>query len=145
MEAWQFIKAKRYFIILVKRSRFSTFLLIFFLFSVYIFVFSESGILERSKRINQLHHQNDELTKLYNNYLSGNYTDIDIIRSGYVTPKGTVILFEGTKTEKKDDIYQIREMLDFNYDHLRVIWILLSAMLVILYLHGKKEDGDQLD
>ena len=144
MVLWQNIKAKRFFIILVKRNRFRTFLLIFFLFSIYIFVFSESGILERiklnnkfdilDKRIGVLEEENSELHKLYENYSASQYSSLDIVRSGYTYTNGKILLFSGHGEEERvnDNIIK-KDLLNFNYSHLRIIWVLISSMIIIIY------------
>ncbi len=137
---------------MVKKDKFGTFLLVFFLFSIYIFIFSESGILERIKlnnkfemlnmRITALNDENVELNKLVQNYSAGIYSDTDILRSGYTGREGHVLLFKGVAEEKKPDFVNARDILHFNYDHLRIIWIIISVMILTLFL-TRKNDGSE--
>ncbi len=151
MAQWQNIKAKRFFIILGKRNRFSTFLLIFFLFSIYIFVFSESGILERiklnnrfdslDKRIGVLKQENSELNKLYENYAISKYSSLDIVRSGYTYYDGKILLFTGYGKEERAKEPLIKEdLFSFNYSHLRIIWLIISSMIIIISFTGKTSE-----
>lgn len=144
MVLWQNIKGKGFFIILVKRSRFRTFLLVFFLFSIYIFVFSESGILERiklnnkfdilDKRIGVLKQENSELDKLYENYSASKYSSLDIVRSGYTYNNAKILLFTGDSEEGQGDDSIIKvDLINFNYSHLRIIWLIISSMIIIIY------------
>ncbi len=151
MEQWQNIRVKRSFTILVKRNRFNTFLLVFFLFSIYIFVFSESGILERiklnnrfdilDKRIGVLKQENSELNKLYENYAISKYSNLDIVRSGYTYYNGKILLFAEYGKEAKAGDHIIKEdLLNFNYSHLRIIWLIISSMIIIIYLTRKTNE-----
>lgn len=151
MAQWQNIRVKRSFTILVKRNRFNTFLLVFFLFSIYIFVFSESGILERiklnnrfdilDKRIGVLKQENSELNKLYENYAISKYSNLDIVRSGYTYYNGKILLFAEHGKEAKAGDHIIKEdLLNFNYSHLRIIWLIISSMIIIIYLTRKTNE-----
>jgi len=137
---------------LVKKDKFGTFLLVFFLFSIYIFVFSESGILERiklnnkfdllNKRITDLKYENMELNESVQNNSAGNYSDSDILRSGYTGKGGNVLIFKGVPEEKKPDLVIDKDSFNFNYDHLRIIWIIISVMIIIIFL-TRKNDGNE--
>lgn len=137
---------------MVNKDKFGTFLLIFFLFSIYIFIFSESGILERiklnnkfellNKRISDLKNENIELNKSVKSYSEGNYSDLDILRSGYTGMDGSVLLFKGVPEEKKTESIIDKDILYFNYDHLRIIWIIISVMIIIIFL-TRKNNGNE--
>jgi len=137
---------------LVKKDKFGTFLLVFFLFSIYIFVFSESGILERiklnnkfdllNKRITDLKDENIELNKLVKSYSAGIYSDSDILKSGYTGSYGSVLFFKGLPEEKKTDFIIDQDILNFNYDHLRIIWIIISVMIITIFLTRKKDGSE---
>lgn len=137
---------------MVKKDKFGTFLLVFFLFSIYIFVFSESGILERiklnnkfdllNKRITDLNDENTELNKFVKNYSAGIYSDSDILRSGYTGKGGNVLFFKGVPEEKRTDLVIDKDIFNFNYDHLRIIWIIISVMIITIFL-TRKNDGNE--
>ena len=137
---------------MVRKDKFGTFLLVFFLFSIDIFVFSESGILERiklnnkfdllNKRITDLKDENVELNKFVKNYSAGIYSDTDILRSGYTGKGGNVLFFKGVPEEKKNDLIVDKEIFNFNYDHLRIIWIIISVMIITIFL-TRKNDGNE--
>jgi hypothetical protein len=150
---WQFIKGKRFFTILVKKDRFRTFLLVFFLFSIYIFVFSESGILERNRlknkfdlldnRIALLKQESSELQKQYEKYSASQYSDIDIVRSGYIDNRAEILIFKNSDREESDGEFFIPgDILNFNLNHLRIIWIIISSMIIIIYF-TKYRTGDE--
>jgi len=138
---------------LAKKDRFKTFLLFFSLFSIYIFVFSESGILERNRlknkfdlldnRIVLLKQKNSELQNLYEKYSSSKYSDIDIVRSGYIYSQAEIFIFTDNTEDEQEKEYVInRNMLNFNLNHLRIIWIIISAMIVVIYF-SKNRYGEE--
>ena len=129
---------------MVKKDRFRTFLLVFFLFSIYIFVFSESGILERNRlknkfnlldnRIALLKQESSELLNLYEKYSASQYSDIDIIRSGYIDNQAEIIIFKNSSAEEREGEFSIPvDILNFNLNHLRIIWIIIASMIIIIY------------
>lgn len=136
---------------MIKRNRFSTFLLVFFLLSIYIFVFSESGILERiklnnkfdilDKRIGVLKQENSELHKLYENYSVSKYSSLDIVRSGYTYNNSKILLLTGhSKEDRVNDHITKVDLFNFNYSHLRIIWLIISAMIIIIYFTKNTEE-----
>lgn len=129
---------------MAKRDRFKTFLLVFFLFSIYIFVFSESGLLERNRlknrfdqldqRLALLKQENSELQKLYQKYAASQYSDIDVVRSGYTYDQSRILIFAGNPPEEKGNEFVLnRDFLSFNSGHLRIIWVIISVMIIIFY------------
>ena len=150
---WQCIKEKRFSTILVKKDRFRTFLLVFFLFSIYIFVFSESGILERNRlknkfdvldnRISLLKQESSELQSLYEKYSDSQYSDIDIVRSGYIDNRAEILIFKNSAEEDKTGEFTIPgDILNFNLNHLRIIWIIIASMIIIIYF-TKYRNGEE--
>ena len=138
---------------MAKKDRFKTFLLFFSLFSIYIFVFSESGILERNRlknkfdlldnRIVLLKQKNSELQNIYEKYSSSKYSDIDIVRSGYIYSQAEIFIFTDNTEDEQEKEYVInRNMLNFNLNHLRIIWIIISAMIVVIYF-SKNRYGEE--
>lgn len=152
MVQWLFIKGKRFFIILAKKDKFKSFIFLFILFSVYVFVFSESGILERMKlnkdyktlaqRIATLESDNAAISDNLKQYSEGLYRDKDVIASGYVNNGGKVICFNEpasgvTDAEPKNNEFYIE------LSHLRVIWIIFSIVLMVYYYTRKKKEVEE--
>jgi hypothetical protein len=139
---WLFLEEKRFFIILHKKERFKTFLIIFLLSGLYVFIFSESGILERRElnkkydrltaKIDYIKKENDYLQKESGNYRSGSYRENDIMGSGFVYKTGKLVYFKDKEKEiispevKHDDLL-------ISLDHLRIIWIIISLMFLFYY------------
>jgi len=135
-----------------KKERFKTFIIIFVLSGLYIFVFSESGILERrelnkkydqlAQRIDYIKATNTKLSKECEDYSSGRYSDSDIIGSGFVYKTGKLMYINDTGKEtvpmdgtKQDDFL-------ISLDHLRIIWILISGMFLFYYFMKKNKSED---
>lgn len=121
------------------------FLLIFFLSAVYIFVFSESGILERmnyrSKRA--LVEQRIEAMKTENTALSGelerlgrgSFTDIELYRAGLVRKDGK-LLFLGSQTADRpaeESAVPENRTGAFETHHMRILWVVLSVLILLVY------------
>ncbi len=134
-----------------KVDRFKSILFFFILFSVYIFVFSESGLLERMKlgrdydslrqRIGRLENDNRELAGKIGRYSEGLYSDSDIIASGYVTGGGRIIRFDDAGIKRQESSTGKSEF-DLELGHLRIIWIIFSIVLVVYYYTKRKNEAD---
>ena len=137
-----------------KRERFRTFLIIFILSGLYIFIFSESGILERRELNKKYYHltekidfvkkQNESLLKESENYRSGLYGDKDIIGSGFVYRTGTLLYFKEKEKEISNDSTITQDDFMISLDHLRIIWIIISLMFMFYYFL-KKNKNDELN
>lgn len=140
---------------MVNRNRFRIILLIFILFSVYTFIFSESGLLERMRlnsryeelqqNLSSLKKSNEELKELCSGYRSGNYSEKDIINSGLIFTGSKVVVFEQNYSSKSP-VYDDFDT-DFQLDpsHLRIIWIIISFMILIYYINRLKNRDEALD
>lgn len=148
-----FIKEKRFSIILAKKDRFQSFIFIFVLFSIYIFVFSESGLLERTKLKNKFYTLNNNIdvlklknSKLYNtykNYTRGIYTPDDFIKSGYIPSDGIILNYRNDEQDKLNQPVIENGLFQVNLSHLRIIWIMISVMAAVFYF-SRQKSGDQL-
>lgn len=138
-----------------KKERFKAFILVFTLIGIYFFIFSESGLLERrelnkkfntlNEKINYLRSDNNMLSNEYEKYRSGHYNDGDLIDSGFITSNGKFLYFDDTGKDdiKKGDI--IQEDFTVNVEHLRIIWILISIVILFYYFLKNKKTEEAID
>jgi hypothetical protein len=125
---------------------------------VYLFVFSENGILERrelQKRYNRMTERiadkkesNSSLNNECEKYRSGKFNNKDITGSGFVHKTGKVMHVSDTV---KDQV----QAGEINYDefmitleHLRFLWIFISIMVLIFYYfkeYNRREFTDGSD
>lgn len=130
------------------------FVLLFVLFGVYMFVFSESGILERrevkkkneklSNQIKDLKLKNIELSHLYNKYKDGLVADKDLLMWGYLPFDKSLIFVDNSnrllhKNEKK---YETKKS-KIEITHLRIIWVVLSVLIILLYFSKRSDMTDE--
>lgn len=128
---------------------------LFILFSIYIFIFSESGLLERmklhgefeslQKRITGFEQENRDLEASLDKYSAGEYSDRDIAASGYVANGGKIIQFQGDGDNsalngKKN---RIDNRFELDLGHLRIIWILFSCVIAVYYFKKKSSGVDE--
>ena len=135
-----------------KKERFKTFIIIFVLSGLYIFVFSESGILERrelnkkynllAQRIDYIKATNSKLSKECEDYRSGRYSDSDIIGSGFVYKTGKLMYINDTGKETVPIDGTVPDDFLISLDHLRIIWILISVMFLFYYFLKKNKSDD---
>ncbi len=137
------------------RNRFRVILLIFILFSVYTFIFSESGLLERMRlklkyqeiqqNLSSLKKSNDDLKELCNRYRGGNYSEKEIINSGLIYSGSKVIVFNDNNSSKS--IASDGFSRDFQLDpaHLRIIWVIISLMIIIYYINRIRNRDESSD
>ncbi len=136
-----------------KKEKFRTNLIIFVLSGLYIFIFSESGVLERrelsnkynqlSEKIDYINKNSSHLSKECEKYRSGIYNSSDIIGSGFVYKTGKFLYINDTGKEKVPDTGISRDDLIISLEHLRIIWILISVMFLSYYFL-KNDKSDEL-
>jgi len=134
---------------LIKRDRFRAFLFLFAVFSVYIFIFSESGLLARlrlgadykqlEERIERLDAENRRISTDIGKYSEGLFSHSDIIGAGYVSSGGRVIHFSGSQSLTLPE-KSVINMFELELNHLRIIWILFS-IVITMYYFTRKQDG----
>ncbi len=138
-----------------KKERFRTFLVIFILSGLYIFIFSESGILERrelnkkynhlNEKIDYIKKENENLLKENEKYRAGIYNDKDIIGSGFVYRSGTLVYFKDSGKEIIPESNIGQDDFIISLDHLRIIWIIISMMFLFYYFLKKNKRDDLND
>ncbi len=128
-----------------QKNRYSFFILIFVLFAIYLFVFGDSGILERRRlgkdkeeltsRINNLEEENNILQNKYKRYKDGEFYKEEAGKSGYINSGEKLLFFKGGEQEKKKSI--VKDDADEKYTvdvaHLRILWIVVSVMFMLIY------------
>jgi len=127
---------------------------------VYIFIFSENGILERrelqkkytlmTEKIANIKESNSSLNNECEKYRSGKFDNKDIIDSGFVHKTGKVMYISDTVNEqvKFNDTTQDEFMISL--EHLRYLWIFVSIMILFFYYYKeynkrKLTDGSDTD
>jgi len=137
---------------LIKRIKFKTFIIIFMLAGVYIFIFSENGILERrelqkkynlmTEKIANIEEKNLSLNNECEKYRSGKFNNKDIAGSGFVYKTGKVMYISDTVKEQVKTNETIYDEFMISLEHLRFLWILVSVMILFFYFfkeYNKKE------
>jgi len=114
----------------------------FFLSGVYVFIFSESGILERRNLelkkqklvsvLSELKNENRELESVYREYLSGSISENDFQKSGFTGRGDRVLYFKGGIPKDNRALPLLPEDESrVNLGHMRLIWLILSALIMI--------------
>ena len=140
---------------MVNQNRFRIILLIFILFSVYTFIFSESGLLERMRlnsrylelqnRIVSLKKSNEDLGQICSRYRAGEYTEREFVNSGLIYNGSKVIVFGDSYALNNPLPYEIDNNFELDPSHLRIIWIIISLMILIYYLNRIRNRDEALD
>ena len=134
-----------------KHYRWIVFIIVFVLASVYFFVFSKSGFLERialgkekdriSANIDKLKSENAGLQRLLDKYRSGDYPEADMTDSGFVKNGGTILFFQGIDSKPRPGSERIESKAEYTVPlpYIRMAWIVISSIIIIvLILFGKK-------
>jgi len=127
-----------------RNQRLKTFVIVFILSAIYVFVFGESGLLERLKleenkqivlgRIESLKSENKELKKLYGEYRSGRLTDADLLKSGFVKKGNRIVILKGVRDgELSPEEPGVSSATPIEISHYRIIWIVVSMLILLLY------------
>ncbi|MBP7735915.1 MAG: hypothetical protein KA369_08080 [Spirochaetes bacterium] len=134
--------------------RWIIFIIVFLLASVYFFIFSKSGLLERivlskekdriSATIETLKSENAGLQRLLNKYRGGDYPEADMTDSGFVKNGGAILFFHGIETKSRsgyeEDVSAVEYPVPLPY--MRIAWIILSSIIIVaLILYGKRSSG----
>lgn len=138
-----------------RKDKFKTIILIFVLSGFYVFIFSDSGVLERRelskkydlllKKIDYIKKSNSELSEECEKYRSGLYSQKDITGSGFVYKTGKLLYVNEKESEKVSKTGILPEDFIISLEHLRVIWIIISVMLIFYYILKKNKSDDLTD
>lgn len=93
------------------------------------------------QRINGLEQENRSLEAGLDKYSAGEYSDRDIVSSGYITNGGKIISFSGNQdgVQPYEKNPAVDNRFEFELRHLRIIWILFSFIIAFYYF--KKRSG----
>ncbi|HOO73442.1 MAG TPA: hypothetical protein PK926_16905 [Spirochaetota bacterium] len=138
-----------------RRNRFSSIVLLCVLSGIYLFVFSEGGVLERINLqrkndgllsgIRSLNEEKKRLESTLRDYEKGGKTGEDVLSAGFIRSGDQVVFLRnavpGTGTaakEKKDEASFTFEMI-----HYRILWVVLSLLIFFFHYSRRphKEDG----
>ncbi|MFC1669989.1 septum formation initiator family protein [Spirochaetota bacterium] len=131
-----------------KKDRIRIIILAFFLAGVYVFVFSDSGILKRielerdintlQKKIDNLKNDKVKLEKMYEKYRGGGQSKKDALKSGFISKDGKLVFFKGInqkrKREKGKSLESNSRFSFIKLKHLQVVWIVFSTLVLLFYL-----------
>lgn len=123
-----------------------TFLLVLLLSSVYVFVFSKSGLLERYmlesretelfKKNEALKKENRSLRKELDSAASGRVGQKDFSTFGALKPGSKVVIVKGVKDAPHTGVEpQDHEEKELPLTHMRIIWVVVSLLILFLYFN----------
>ena len=143
---------------MLKSKLLNSFLLVMSLLGVYVFVFSDTGFLERrdlqkkkyilSEKIQRLQIINHDLELRIEQYSKGNFALSDILDSGYVPAESLTVYLENAQftsfKEKEKSIDEKPNVLDT--ESLRILWIVFSVLVmlgVFSRIYFKEDTADE--
>jgi hypothetical protein len=122
---------------------------------MYTFIFSESGLLERMKlssrylelqqKIVQLKKSNVELEQICSRYREGDYSEREIVSSGLIYSGSKVIVFGDNYALKNPIPDDSPDNFELDPSHMRIIWIIISLMILIYYLNRIRNRNEALN
>ncbi|OHD64204.1 MAG: hypothetical protein A2176_01035 [Spirochaetes bacterium RBG_13_51_14] len=124
--------------------------------TVYMFIFSKSGLLERinlekdkkivNKEIEALKSENNRLHQLLSRYRKGDFPREDIVQSGYLRPGEKVIFFRGLEDTAvpQNDMRLSATEFPVSLPYMRIIWIAISAVVVLVIILHSRKHKDQV-
>ncbi len=125
-------------------------ILVFFAF-VYVFVFSGSGIIERtflrnktenlSRTIDELKLRTSELQQTLNAYENGLMTDDDYLRAGYISKGAKRLVFSGEEKEASPEPAEVKEP-GLELIHMRVVWLVTGMLVMLFWFSRKSRSGE---
>jgi cell division protein FtsB len=131
-----------------ENNRATLFIILSFCAAVYFFAFSESGFLERREldknrkllaaRIERLRDENTRLRNVYARYRNGEFLEQEAHKAGYAAPGERVVFFRdggGAGEAKRKDSEKVESIIS-NVSHLRILWLVISALAVLFYFTG---------
>jgi len=86
-----------------------------------------------------------ELSNICSRYRAGDYSEREIVNSGLIYNGGKVIVFSGSYAFKNPVPDDLNDKFELDPSHLRVIWIIISLMILVFYLNRIKNRDKALD
>lgn len=130
----------------------------FLLISIYVFIFSDSGVLMRMNlqrnrkalflNIEKHSRENRRLRLVHEQYQNGKQDKVDILNAGYINPNDKLIFIKGIdeKAQGGDPKPQERQN-HFELFYMQIIWFIISCLVMVLYftltLKGEWQKNEQ--
>ncbi len=128
------------------KSSVSLVILLGVLFSIYCFIFGESGVLERialqkvgyaaGKRINSLRSEEAALQATLKDYREGRISGEDLFKTGFIPEGGRAVFFKGISRETGPagiaEGDQHGSIVDIKY--LRILWGVISVVSIVVFV-----------
>jgi len=140
------------------KNRFTLIVLLCVLSGVYLFVFSDSGLLERMNlerknrellaNIGKLRGEKSSLEESLRSYEAGRVPDRDVLNAGMVGGGDRLVFLDdrGQKTAMETRKEKKRETFSIDIIHYRILWVVLSILVLLFYFsrkkHGEEVSGD---
>ena len=98
-----------------------------------------------NQRIAGLEEENRSLEASLDKYSAGEYSDRDIVASGYITNGGKIIRFQGNSEGGKSagEGPGVNNRFELELSHLRIIWILFSFVIAVYYFNKRNSGVDE--
>ena len=97
------------------------------------------------QRISVLEQENRSLEEQLDRYSAGEYSERDIVSSGYVTSGGKIISFQDNETggSSLGQSSEPASRFEIDLGHLRIIWILFSLIIAFYYFKKRSSGVDE--
>lgn len=82
---------------------------------------------------------------LCSRYKSGDYSEKEIINSGLIYSGSKVIVFNENYSTKSTFSDEINNDFQLDPSHLRIIWVIISLMIIIYYVNRIRNRDEVLD
>ena len=104
-----------------------------------------SRYLELQQKIIQLKKSNAELGQICSRYRAGDYSDREIVNSGLMYQSSKVIVFGDSYALNNTFPDELNNNFELDPSHLRIIWIIISLMILIYYVNRVRNRNEVLD
>ena len=136
-----------------QQYRFLVFIVVMILASVYSFVFSKSGFLERLNlekghgrilaRIENLKSEKNNLQHTLQGYKEGKFSNKDFLESGYIKSGDRIIFFNDSQKKIIKQQEKVTDAEFFTYlPYLRVLWAVFSAVVLAGLIMYARRNND---
>lgn len=150
MVQWRLFQVRRFFIASDQQNKgLSSLIIASILLVLYCFLLSDSGLVARIQldndrehvqtRIQNLGEQRKELTKLMGQYRRGEFLREEALKSGYISSNERFLIFKGADNDlSKSHAPRESQAYDIELVHLKILWIILSLIILMFYIIRKK-------
>ena len=119
-------------------------ILVLALFSVYCFVFGDSGLIMRvhledkkdslERRIENLKVENEQLRGVWKRYRNGDYLVTESLKAGLIAPDEKVLYVRGLEEKEFSRSTVTAGSDEMDILTLRIIWWIISVLVVLFYI-----------